>query len=250
VCRPKALNPIVRLAARGEDKTARDVLEPQKRVVVFNASTPGVGDYTDQACLCLKHLAVRPQLHFLLHNAGAVEVLIRRVQDKCHTSAIAREAALIALLRLAIPAEPQGHPGVEASLRLEAGVRQRSPQNVSEMQTILLGCGALEAAVEALCTAKEEQTKVAAAELAATLAEVVNSEEQERMILSMKRPLIILKEEIATCERTRNVVDAALHIVTGCEGAVASAWTRNQHGQMVVTGAYPTAAVGDVDRLD
>ena len=63
----------------------------------------------------------------------------------------------------------------------------------SDMQSILLGEGALEACADVLRWAPEEHIKATAAILVANLADVCTGPARERVVLALKQPLMILK---------------------------------------------------------
>jgi hypothetical protein len=69
------MDPIVRLAGRGFVKNRSASPLPPDKKAAFDSTTAGVHQYTESACRCLMLLAGRHQLHFLLQQAGAVEVL-------------------------------------------------------------------------------------------------------------------------------------------------------------------------------
>jgi hypothetical protein len=61
---------------------------------------PHPQEYTEAACACLRELCGNPKLHFLLHGARAIPVLLLRMQDAQFSSAAARLAACGALSNL------------------------------------------------------------------------------------------------------------------------------------------------------
>lgn len=171
VARPKALHPIVRLAARGELESHAP-LDPIKRAA-FQPSTPGVQEYTESACACLRELCANPKLHFLLHGAKAMSVLMLRMQDKQFSTAAARTAACGALVNLSALTPEQ-------TALLVPGRGGTAP---TELQSLLLQEGVLEAAADVIRWAPEEEVAVEAARLVATLADTAAlSAERERCV--------------------------------------------------------------------